>query len=173
MSIGIRAALVIANHREYKQQAPPPPGPAELTTTSTEMRNKNLLSSQFLTDAAAKEAGLTPYLKPLRGTRSSYSSPTCRWSIVNMMVKRTEVQALYKRDDRKGVLTSAQCFDALPRLLTWLTLTAATRVLGLRSSGSRGAQAGFQCATMPAAQPSRAPWGYCPAIHCVCMTNIP
>lgn len=137
MIVGIRAALLIANQREYKQQAPPLPSLTEVLPSMSELRSKGVLSTQFLTDAAAHDAGLYSYLQPLR------SSLARILSVLDMSVGRPlnimqqgdpEVQAAMKREDRKCLLSlyrnaivaiprfiDVHQFDALP-LLFWANI---------------------------------------------------
>lgn len=137
MVVGIRAALLIANQREYKQQAPPLPSLAEVLPSASDLRSKIVLSTQFLSSSASRDAGLASFLDPLRSciARILATLDTAVGRPLNIMAQHDpEVQALLKRDDRVRQLNlyrhaivaiprfvDVKDFDALP-LLFWATV---------------------------------------------------
>lgn len=119
MVVGLRAALIIANQREYKQKAPPLPSLTEVL--STDVRPKGVHSTHYLTDEAAQETGLLPYLPSLRTCLSrilAILDGSLGRPFPLMAVTDAEVQALYKRDDRQSLLSLYRnALVAIPRFL--------------------------------------------------------
>ena len=103
----------------------------------SDLRSKGVLSTDFLTEAAARDAGLSPYLEPLRASLARILTvlDTSVGRPLNIMQQNNaEVQASLKREDRKRLLNlyrnaivaiprfiDVQQFDALP-LLFWATI---------------------------------------------------